>query len=83
MRDLYLELLIGALTHTIYEGVDRLQPPERLRKKMVEAFETSPERWRALMDRERGRAEGRDWPLFAQTMIGASAPPTSASWSSA
>jgi O-methyltransferase len=70
VRDLYLELLIGALTHTIYEGVDRLQPPERLRKKMVEAFERSPERWRALMDRERGRAEGRDWPKYAQTMVG-------------
>ena len=30
VRDLYLELLIGALTHTIYAGVDRLEPPERI-----------------------------------------------------
>jgi O-methyltransferase len=70
VRDLYLELLIGALTHTIYEGVDRLQPPERVRKQMFEAVGNSPERWRALMDRDRGRAEGRDWPKYAQTMVG-------------
>ncbi|MDP9249788.1 MAG: TylF/MycF family methyltransferase [Chloroflexota bacterium] len=69
VRDLYLELLIGSLTHTVYAGVDSIEPPVESRaafaRAMIEAGEGSP-----LFDPERARAEGRDWPLHAQTMVG-------------
>lgn len=59
IRDLYLELLIGALTHTVYAGIDRVETPAR-----VEALAASDE------VRVSDRAEGRDWPLYAQSMVG-------------
>ena len=74
LRDRYLDLLIGALTHTLYSGVDRLAPPleafpaedaQRVREQLQGAADRQ-----SFFDRERNRAEGRDWPLHAQTMIG-------------
>jgi O-methyltransferase len=69
IRDLYLELLIGSLTHTLYAGVDTMQPPEHLRQSLAPAIIESDE-GSFLFDPARARAEGRDWPLFAQTMVG-------------
>jgi O-methyltransferase len=74
LRDRYLDLLIGALTHTLYAGVDRLEQPleafpsedaDRVREELQ-----GPNDPHKFFDRERNRAEGRDWPLYAQTMIG-------------
>jgi O-methyltransferase len=68
-RELYLELLIGALTHTIYEGVDTMEVPERDKEAMAKAIVKRGEVG-LLFDPERARAEGRDWPQYAQTMVG-------------
>src|SRR5436190_5984772 len=68
LRDLYLELLIGSLTHTIYPGIDRIDPPSGTRA-MGEAID-DPYGRRLVVDPERAREEGRDWPLYAQTMVG-------------
>ena len=68
-RDLYLELLIGSLTHTVYPRVDTMETPERLSKEFLPALAASDDAW-LIFDPERTRAEGRDWPLYAQTMVG-------------
>jgi hypothetical protein len=66
-RDLYLELLIGALTHTVYAEVDRVEPPMRV----VEAFQAAvAASGESGLDFEKSRAEGKDWPLYAQSMVG-------------
>jgi O-methyltransferase len=70
IQDLYLELLIGALTHTIYAGVDRVETPERVAEGFGEALWASDEARKMVFDFERGRAEGRDWPVYGQTMVG-------------
>jgi O-methyltransferase len=72
-RDRYLDLLERSLTHTLYPGADAVGFPsrgrirrwvmERLRKRGIVPV-------RVLPDHERQRAEGKDWPLFAQTMVG-------------
>ncbi len=73
LADAYLQLLKGALTHTLYAGMDggvhfRRNLPARgllglLRRANILPVKTGP---RAA----RNRAQGRDWPVFAQTMIG-------------
>jgi hypothetical protein len=66
VRGRYLDLLIGALTHTLYADVDSIEPPEEL-------FEEGPawlEKYRRNRRPEKERAEGRDWPRHGQTMIG-------------
>jgi O-methyltransferase len=62
-------LLTGALTHTLYSAIDRLELPPEAVEPYREALqrEADPQ---ALFDRERIRAEGRDWPRYGQTMIG-------------
>ncbi len=69
VRDLYLDLLIGSLTHTVYAGVDRREPPVEGRAAFAGAIIEAGE-GALLYDPERARAEGRDWPLYAQTMVG-------------
>lgn len=69
LRDLYVDLLVAALTHTLYAGVDRVEPPAHVREAFGEAIAESEDSW-ALFDHERNREEGRDWPEYAQTMIG-------------
>jgi O-methyltransferase len=66
LRGRYLDLLIGALTHTLYANVDAIEPPEEL-------FEEGPpwlKKYRLARKPETERAEGRDWPRHGQTMIG-------------
>jgi O-methyltransferase len=72
-RDLFLDLLKGSLTHTLYAGADAVGYPPRgpvrrgvlryLRRRGIVPV-------RVLADGERRQAEGRNWPLFAQTMVG-------------
>lgn len=73
LRDLYLELLRASLTHTLYAGADALGYPPRgpIRRgilKMLRKRGIVPVR--VLPEQERRQAEGRNWPLFAQTMVG-------------
>jgi O-methyltransferase len=68
LRDRYLDLLERALMHTLYEGVDALQPPPGASEFWDVA--TDDEK-RLALDPERTRREGRDWPAFGQTMVGA------------
>lgn len=66
LRDRYLDLLIGALTHTVYADVDAMEPPAEL----FEAAGISLEQYHRGADRAVERAEGRDWPRHGQTMVG-------------
>ncbi|HEX6460195.1 MAG TPA: TylF/MycF/NovP-related O-methyltransferase [Thermoleophilaceae bacterium] len=67
LRERYLDLLIGALTHTLYADVDAIEPP-------AELFDAGGmftlEEYRQRADFALERAEGRDWPRHGQTMIG-------------
>jgi O-methyltransferase len=69
LRDMYLDLLIGSLTHTVYEGTDTIEIPEEARETffwpIIEAGDAH-----LVFNPKRARAEGRDWPRYAQTMIG-------------
>lgn len=69
LRDIYLNLLIGSLTHTVYPGVDTIEVPEELQERLAPGIAESGEGW-MLFRPELARAEGRDWPLYAQTMVG-------------
>ncbi len=69
LRDMYLELLIDALTHAIYPRVDTMEVPEELKERLAPGMAETGEGW-IFSYPELARAEGRDWPLYAQTMIG-------------
>ena len=71
LRDLYLELLEGALTHTLYHPPDTRDPPEHVRVAFAEEFKRLGLSPRPEETREAAlRAQGRDWPVYAQTMVG-------------
>src|SRR5689334_3349084 len=68
----YLQLLKGAVSHTLYGQTDgglyfRRNLPGRGLLWMLRWRGITPVRTRQAA---RDRAEGRDWPVFAQTMIG-------------
>lgn len=76
--DLYLDLLKKCLTRTLVEEPYEpfvLLPPDSVKARAVRAFQALAGR-RGLELVRRGpfphpyRAEGRDWPVFAETMIG-------------
>jgi O-methyltransferase len=69
LRDLYLELLIGALTHTIYSGSDTMEVPQDLQERLAAHMGNSEEGW-MMFHPELARVQGRDWPANAQTMVG-------------
>ena len=54
-RRLYIDLLKGALTHTLYRPLDIGARSDYVKREL---------------DDEQARALGRDWPQFAQTMVG-------------
>jgi O-methyltransferase len=68
---MYLDLLERALTHTLYQPIDRGIAGHRytralkrlLRQRGILTIFVSP-------DDAAAREEGRDWPVFAHTMIG-------------
>jgi len=68
-RELYLDLLERAVTHTLYFPPDKRKPPEYVRESFAKEFEKQGLELGDLNDVER-RAEGRDWPVYAQTMVG-------------
>jgi hypothetical protein len=71
LRSRYLDLLVGALTHTIYAGVDATKLPKEVAEEFSQAIIDAGEGATLLNpDPERTRAEGRDWPRYAQTMVG-------------
>jgi O-methyltransferase len=76
-RSLYLDLLERALTHTLYHPPDTRELPEDVKEAFAEEFirlGVAQEFLRLnepkdARDSER-REEGKDWPVYAQTMVG-------------
>lgn len=73
LADDYLELLKGALTHTLYGEVDgginyRRNVLGRALFAAMRRRQITPVRTGPLAERE--RMQGNDWPVFAQTMTG-------------
>jgi O-methyltransferase len=69
LRDRYLDLLTGALTHTLYTPIDARPLPEEVQRAIREELERTGARLELRSALEE-RAEGRDRPIYAQTMIG-------------
>jgi len=69
VRDLYLDLLIGALTHTLYRDPDAIEVPAEIADELIGPVIEAGEA-KLIFDPHRTRAEGRDWPRHGQTMIG-------------
>ena len=72
-RERYLDLLKRAVTHTLYSRTD--VGPMVGRNQVTRALLRAADRrglllLRAVEDPEGQREEGRDWPLFGQTMVG-------------
>ncbi len=71
LRDHYLELLERALTHTLYHPPDTRDPPQHVREAYAEEFKRLGLSVRPQEVRETAhRTDGRDWPVYAQTMVG-------------
>jgi Macrocin-O-methyltransferase (TylF) len=64
-----LELLIGVLTHTIYPEFDRMEGPAEYRERLCPDIQEAEQGW-VIFHPELARAQGRDWPLHAQAMVG-------------
>lgn len=70
LRARYLDLMKGALTHTLYRPMDaRFENAgyvvgEEMRESVEKEFSKADFDWADV------RADGRDWPRFAQTMVG-------------
>jgi hypothetical protein len=70
LRRRYLDLMKGALTHTLYRPMDvRFENAgyvvgEEMRESVEKEFSKEDFDWVDV------RADGRDWPRFAQSMIG-------------
>ena len=69
VRDLYLDLLAKALTHTLYHEIDQAEVPDEIKEALAEEMATAEDAW-LIGEPEIARAQGRDWPALAQTMVG-------------
>jgi O-methyltransferase len=69
LRHRYLELLTGALTHTLYDPPDTRELPDYVREAYGEAFKREGIQFPIPTPQEE-RILGRDRPIYAQTMIG-------------
>jgi O-methyltransferase len=69
LRTRYLDLLVGAVTHTLYDPIDTRPLPEEVQRAIREELVRTGQRLELRSPSEE-RAEGRDRPLYAQTMIG-------------
>lgn len=72
-NDDYIELLKGAVMHSLYPGADALGYPPRnpLRRLAIRYFRRrNVELVQVLDNQEELRDTGQYWPLFAQTMVG-------------
>jgi len=73
LRDRYLDLVIGAITHTLYSPPDVRPLPPDVQRQWQEAIQEEVERTGkpfVLPPPEQQREEGKDRPLYAHTMIG-------------
>jgi O-methyltransferase len=71
LRERYLDLLERAVTHSLYHPPDSGQAPEFAREAFERELARSGELERLAVGRtQRARAEGRDWPVYAPTMVG-------------
>lgn len=69
--DLYLELLKRALTHMLYRPLDTTPASSYVSEEMKAAVvELVRSEGPAAFSPTSTRAEGKDWPMFAQTMVG-------------
>jgi O-methyltransferase len=69
LRDRYLELLAAAVTHTLYDPIDAREPPEEVKEAYKVEFKRKGITFPIPTDLEQ-RLDGRDRPIYAQTMIG-------------
>jgi O-methyltransferase len=74
-RRLYLDLLKRALTHTLYWPLDQRSrddylDPELVLKAVADAVARGDLDLESEQDVRKAREDGRDWPEFAQTMVG-------------
>ncbi len=69
LREMYIDLLAGAVTHTIYHPVDFRRPPPEVMEAWQDALRSEGAKIPLPSEYEQ-RLEGRDRPLFGQTMIG-------------
>jgi O-methyltransferase len=70
-RGMYLDLLEKALLHTLYDPPDTQPMPDFSNEAFREAMEREAAgKPVAKIDPAATRAMGRDWPVYAQTMIG-------------
>ena len=69
LRNRYLDLLIGALTHTLYMPIDTRPLPEEVQQAIREELERTGEPLELRTPWEE-RAQGRDRPVYGQSMIG-------------
>lgn len=67
LRGAYLDLLEKAVLHTLYHPPDRGTPPDFSADAFREALTDVPV---MPISEEETRAQGRDWPIYAQSMIG-------------
>jgi O-methyltransferase len=73
LAERYLNLLARALTHTLYSGSDSVPFTSQSRiRKFILGVVRKRGFIRVIQDSDRvaRRAEGKDWPPFAQTMVG-------------
>jgi O-methyltransferase len=72
VRDAYLDICERALTFSLYEALDgRMRIPRGLRVRIEPMLRRAGhDVVRLLPPDSPSREDGRDWPLFAQTMIG-------------
>ena len=68
LRRRYLEVVKGALTHTLYAHPDITFGVAPDVKEFTEAVQEAKQAGK--LDLRKTRMEGRDWPKFAQTMVG-------------
>ena len=69
LRDRYLDLLVAAVTHTLYEPIDTRPLPEEVQRVIREELERTGAALELRTPREE-REQGRDRPVYGQTMIG-------------
>ena len=70
LRGMYLDLLERAVLHTLYYPLDIGEQPEFSAEAFREALEEKQIELKPI-DAQTTRAQGRDWPQYAQTMVGA------------
>lgn len=69
-RRMYIDLLERAVTHTLYYPPDKRNLPDNVKESFEQEFEKAGITDLGGLNDMQRRNEGRDWPLYAQTMIG-------------